>query len=368
MATALSLSLTELARLEALQTILLTPFDYRSVDHWRAAANAGARELLQGGVAAFALPPVPGRAMCFSDELSPEARAVFDAVFLNDAARERALVNRLVVWNQTAIIAGDWDVYHRDPVVNEFLKPNGLLDAVGFMLEWAGKQAYATLAVYRDRYGTEIMGERGVQLLRILLPAFKAGTRTVLQMAERQRALAGALDALGQALQVRSPDGRVLNETTSLGRILAGDHESQLLRDELASAAQAGCAPLSPRPKARSHILRDSPYRNVRTATAWYRIWAVALTGGVVDLGRVVLTGLERATSTPVAEAELRARYRLTPREVEVARLMATGISNTEIARRLSTSVHTTRRQSERVLAKLGIHRRAEVGAKLQTP
>jgi DNA-binding NarL/FixJ family response regulator len=106
----------------------------------------------------------------------------------------------------------------------------------------------------------------------------------------------------------------------------------------------------------------------VHTATARYRVRAVAVLGRVIDIGPAVVVTLERVTSQPVSDRELQDLYSLTPREVQVARLMATGMSNSEIAQRLSTSVHTTRRQSERVLAKLGIHRRAGVAAKLHTP
>jgi DNA-binding NarL/FixJ family response regulator len=159
----------------------------------------------------------------------------------------------------------------------------------------------------------------------------------------------------------------VLHETTTLGRILAGDPHAQRLRDELARAAQAACAPVSPRTKAQSDTLGDAAYRDVRTAAGRYSIRAVAITGRVVDLGPVVLVALERVTPTPLGDAELQMRYWLTEREIQVARLMAAGFSNPQIARRLGTSTHTARRHSERVLMKLGVHRRAEVAAKLHT-
>ncbi len=65
---------------------------------------------------------------------------------------------------------------------------------------------------------------------------------------------------------------------------------------------------------------------------------------------------------------ELRHRFELTPRESEVARLMADRLSNFEIARRLGISVHTVRRHSERVLAKIEIHSRNDVRAALIDP
>ena len=65
------------------------------------------------------------------------------------------------------------------------------------------------------------------------------------------------------------------------------------------------------------------------------------------------------------AEA-LRALYGLTDREIEVARLLAAGRRNSAIADELEISPHTARHHTQRVLAKLGVHSRAEAGARLR--
>ena len=58
--------------------------------------------------------------------------------------------------------------------------------------------------------------------------------------------------------------------------------------------------------------------------------------------------------------------YGMTPREVEVAMLIAEGCSNSTVARRLGISPHTARHHTQRVLGKLGVHSRAEAGARLR--
>ncbi len=68
-------------------------------------------------------------------------------------------------------------------------------------------------------------------------------------------------------------------------------------------------------------------------------------------------------TSSPLPD--LIAKYRLTPREVDVARLLAEGESNQRIADRLHLSIHTVQHHTENVLRKLGINRRAAVAAKI---
>jgi DNA-binding NarL/FixJ family response regulator len=66
-------------------------------------------------------------------------------------------------------------------------------------------------------------------------------------------------------------------------------------------------------------------------------------------------------------ESDLAARFGLTRREVEVARLLAQGRSNETIARELNISAHTARHHTQRVLSKLEVHSRGEAGAKIRS-
>ena len=66
------------------------------------------------------------------------------------------------------------------------------------------------------------------------------------------------------------------------------------------------------------------------------------------------------------AALRLQHEYGMTPREVEVALLLSEGLSNSALARRLVISPHTARHHTQRVLGKLGVHSRAEVGARLR--
>jgi DNA-binding NarL/FixJ family response regulator len=58
---------------------------------------------------------------------------------------------------------------------------------------------------------------------------------------------------------------------------------------------------------------------------------------------------------------------RLTPKEHEVALLVARGLSNKEIARELRAGLGTVKFHVRQVMAKLGLHQRAGVGAALGT-
>jgi DNA-binding CsgD family transcriptional regulator len=75
-----------------------------------------------------------------------------------------------------------------------------------------------------------------------------------------------------------------------------------------------------------------------------------------------VYAALRRVALTTAPADLLRDRYQLTKRESEVARLLAVGESNAQIAEALSISEHTARRHTEQVMLKLGVRSRAAVG------
>lgn len=66
--------------------------------------------------------------------------------------------------------------------------------------------------------------------------------------------------------------------------------------------------------------------------------------------------------SDPFTVPEIRKNTDLTPREAEVAVLLAQRKSSHEIARALEFTIHSARRHTEQVLLKLGIHSRRDVG------
>ena len=67
-----------------------------------------------------------------------------------------------------------------------------------------------------------------------------------------------------------------------------------------------------------------------------------------------------------LTDEQLRERFSLTEREIGVARLVAAGLSNQELADKLGVSFYTARNHVERLLGKLGAGNRARVGAMLR--
>lgn len=81
----------------------------------------------------------------------------------------------------------------------------------------------------------------------------------------------------------------------------------------------------------------------------------------VVDSTPVVLVFVEPLKELLPNDEQLRRRFGLTRKEAGVARLLAEGQTNEQIAVRLSISPHTARHHTERILAKLGTNSRTMV-------
>lgn len=94
----------------------------------------------------------------------------------------------------------------------------------------------------------------------------------------------------------------------------------------------------------------------------------LAVRGGDVWLERWVLSGtlirlVQAQGSGPPARRPLPADFRsaLTARESEIVAFVAEGLTNKEVARRLSVSHETIKKHLKKVFVKLGLHHRAEV-------
>jgi DNA-binding NarL/FixJ family response regulator len=99
----------------------------------------------------------------------------------------------------------------------------------------------------------------------------------------------------------------------------------------------------------------------VRVVAAGDALLAPAVTRRLIsEFARIrppAATAASAASAATTAPAALAA---LTPRETEVLRLIAAGLSNTEIAGRLVVTEETVKTHVSRVLAKLGLHGRSQ--------
>ncbi len=119
---------------------------------------------------------------------------------------------------------------------------------------------------------------------------------------------------------------------------------------------------------AAARALHSSTWCELRTGSALYRLHGTLVdsrsASSIITLAVVIVAARDGAAE---ASAEhLHARYGLSPREVEVARLLADGLSTRELSAALHVSTHTARHHTENVLRKLRVRRRGEVGRRLR--
>ena len=82
--------------------------------------------------------------------------------------------------------------------------------------------------------------------------------------------------------------------------------------------------------------------------------------GGLVTLAPDVVDELARYVHAEESESAVVAHEALTPREIEILRMLGSGLTNKEMARLLGISDHTVKFHISSILAKLGVSTRTE--------
>ncbi|WP_238431769.1 response regulator transcription factor [Streptomyces cavernae] len=85
--------------------------------------------------------------------------------------------------------------------------------------------------------------------------------------------------------------------------------------------------------------------------------------GGRFGLAEIVSYAIQETPPTPSGSPSRTRTTPLTPRETEVARLVADGLGNQQIADRLVIARRTAEGHVERILRKLGFTKRSQIAA-----
>jgi DNA-binding CsgD family transcriptional regulator len=262
-------------------------------------------------------------------------------------------------------------VYHpsehdRLEIFLDWFVPYGLLDPISMAIDIGGRFP-AGLSFFHDRRDASPFGERGLALLRLLLPAFKAGVHTSLRLAEYRVSLMQLIDDLSVGLGLFDTAGHLLHQNRNLSHLLSSDPEGTRLHLELERVGAAVAAGQGSKRMGSPEAPRSLLAREVRTTGGRYRLRGTYASAGFAGTGAAVVVLVEPLLPEPLSGWALRDGYGLTEREVEVARLLGEGNSNADIAERLAISLHTAERHTEHVLMKLGVRSRGKVAAKLRS-
>ena len=274
------------------------------------------------------------------------------------AAARTGVYDREQLWGDVRATPTGRAIYH------EFLEPNGSVWDCGMTAADSGAAFPAALSFHYPARPDAEQAEAIREVLGLLRPAFVSGVEAFLRLDPGWTSLGATLDLLSDGVAVFDGDGRLRHLNRGLRRLLADEDAWPRVRAEIRSVAAAALAAADG--VASGGAGGYGIARRVRTKRGDYRVAASFLEGSAAPGGLAVAVVVRRTTPVYPTERELRRRYGLTPRQAEVTRLIARGMSNAAIARELSISPHTARRHTEAVLAKLAVSSRWDVERRIR--
>ena len=353
---------------DALDT-MLDPLAHPDWQTWQVAVHARLMELTGAD------------ALCVYTPLGASGRAAWYAPHLSDASLEGYAVQAAAepAWDvveqafQRYHGAGRGSVAHESELLPravlresafyaDFLRPHRILD-----MTVAGA-SFGEGPAARLHFSNRAMRSSGAAVERralvgAVLPAFRSGLAMWRQLGARRAELGRMLDALADAVVLYDAAGALLHANPAAARLLGSGADSDRLRQEaqgvawsVGALARRGPGGPTVGPSAAAHAARE-----LRLGTRTLVLRGALAPSWLLGRDPGVLITLEVATAAPPTDAELCARYGITARELEVARLIAEGLANKQIAARLGLSFYTARNHVERVLSKLGAANRAHV-------
>jgi DNA-binding CsgD family transcriptional regulator len=207
--------------------------------------------------------------------------------------------------------------------------------------------------------------------LRAIAPAFRAGVAAWVAASKPNATVARMLDSLADPAMMFDLGGALLHANPSVERLMSNADTSRLREEAQCMAWKIGAVArrrtVSRASSTRLDSAGESPtVRRVRIAGSVYQLRASMVGEQLLGNAPAILVTITAATSEPLSDDALQNDFGLTAREVQVARLIAQGLSNSEIATRLGVKFFTARNHVERTLAKLGVPSRTRVGPLLR--
>ncbi|MDP9177444.1 MAG: helix-turn-helix transcriptional regulator [Gemmatimonadota bacterium] len=353
--------------LRAAFAVLLSPLDSIDAQTWRGEVGRTLSELLGADRASFQL-EIPGIPLLYSEDYS---QATLDAYVDHykdiDIGRQRRDALGAEVWNRWLLHGRDLRSFWESEIHHDFLVPNRILDSMGLTVKVRGAAMPATLFFHRDKPGTAEFGERGVALLSMLLPAFKAGVRDIVRYSHQRESLTTHLDELTTGIRISDFDGSTVHQNPAFTAALTAEETPERLERAIGEIITALAELSAERGDIGAALAGDRITQEIHTNTASYQLGGSFLGRELLGAERRVAISLERlAPDTPLSDSALQARFKLTPRELEIARRLSQGQSTRDVSHACGISIHTTRRHTERIFNKLGVRNRSQLGPRLR--
>ena len=367
------ISNTDLQRIEAAQRTLLDPEQAGSMTHWLKAAASAIRTLMQADAAhAFAAregaPPIQA-----GDRLDPGFFEGITTYFACAAAGDPTAQEGIGVHvhMQQTRVAGGAGVYHEraladrsvieaSPFYQDVCAPHGIQYTTGISTPWKESEAAVCVSFASDDASGYDPAAR--PLLRLLVPAFEAGLVYWTRRARIHNRLRQTIDTLAEPAVLFDADGEEMHRNRAACRLLAEEPQAERIMDGATAMAESirSLASAS-RSSSVQSVDEAVPQRQVDGTDAAYRLRACIVRPDTAGRPAVLVT-VERLSLFPPPSV-LEQRVGLTPREAEVAVLVAHGASNADLAEHLHISPHTARHHVASVLKKLSVSSRSHVAA-----
>ncbi len=343
------LSSADLERVVRAQRVFLSRPEFANSESYHLACNRALRDLLGADHTVFF--EVNGDAALSSDDTDKEMLLTLGGRYkqlrepsVNSDPHLQAFVQARLERGPTVFIdTFAREKLERSPTYQDVFVPAGLNYLLGPSVATPTGELSILCAFEKD--SARLYGEQGYQLIDLVLAAFGAGAHLHAAWRAGPDPLAAPLplallNTQGKELRRNEVFAQLAESDTGFGRVMAAAARSvKTLSEE----------PLTPR-------------RRVSTGLAIYEL-RIALQGGAAE-PRYLLS-VSRQLGTLPDPGTLKTRYALTPRQVEVALLLAKGLTDKQIAENLGVSFNTARRHTEHTLKKLGLSTRAHVALTL---
>jgi len=350
--------------LEALEraiSVALSPLDFPDIIRWGDALTAALCTLADAPAGAILLP-----------EATPRWRAVSRTACavgheaewgLHEEATERLQepgAEELVLWVRDDLAA--------DPARSGNPSPTGTL---GVRVR-IPSGSVAAVCVHRD-LALGPVPYHVIAALRAIAPAIRAGIAAWIGSIASRNNVARMLDTLADPAILFNVGGELVHANPAVERIAASVDMSRLRGEaqRLAWSLGAAARRRSQAKVAPSLAVGDASAdaqsaRSVRIGATVYRLRGSIVGEQLLGAESAVLVTMSASAAEPLSDDTLHSEFGLTTREIQVARLIAEGLSNNEIADRLGVRFFTARNHVERTLAKLRVASRHRVGPLLR--
>lgn len=371
----LHLSDRKLRQLQELTAQLAAPFDFAGRGAWASAISRDVGRLFDADGVIVILPAEAGRSVFRFHGIGPElARELRDCLIGSGSQTFRfrypkleQLMSRLAgggvrVWTPELAERLTRIPIEEMAYTHEVVVPHGIHHQANLAVPFPdgpGLIGFFHRSPERDPFGDDRLA-----LLHLLLPSFRNGVRTLGNFARARAAIERELEAHPDGILLFDADRRPIFRNRA-ATLLLDEQDRRTLLAHVEALAGRLCSLRTPPRKHAPDPPRRIEEKLLRLGASQLSLSASFLPAGLVERRWVVLVRVTRLTpSLPAAEV-ISERFGLTPRQAQVARLIAEDCTSPEIAERLGISVHTVERHAERVLRVLGLRSRKGLGAHL---